>query len=430
MKVGLNSESMQRANRHLIIGILLENKSVSRIELSKRTNLNRATITNIINEFLAAGIVREEGFQKEREGRKAEGLCLFCPEAAVLSARLTREFFEIGAFSIDGDMRFREHCPIDKNEDIQSIMRLLFLEIDAAVQRVGEENVLGLSVGVPGPYLRGKRNVAVVSEFEQLGRIDFQRELEEHYPFYVITEHDSQLSALAEWKRLPPETRMEENSLVAIQSIGIGIGSGMIINGKIFHGATGIAGEVGHMGINFNGASQGAGRRGIFEAYASTGAVRQYVLERMYEFPESTLTDTCDYKQIREAYFNDDPLAACAMDNLAWKLAYGLSNIVYTINPSRIVLSEDYPRCPRFIHRVRDGMGKMIYPELMETTVLRYSEIEIDTTLLGGHYLVLDSMLKQDLLMDRLKAIAEPEKIYLDERLGKHKECCGCGQAM
>ena len=75
-------------------------------------------------------------------------------------------------------------------------------------------------------------------------------------------------------------------------------------------------------------------------------------------------------------------------------------------------------------------MGKMIYPELMETTVLRYSEIEIDTTLLGGHYLVLDSMLKQDLLMDRLKAIAEPEKIYLDERLGKHKECCGCGQAM
>ncbi len=400
MKIGLNSEGMQRANRHLVIGILLEDKSVSRIELSKKTGLNRATITNIINEFLEAGIVKEEGYQ--REGRKTGTLCLSCPEAAVLSARLTREFLEVGAFTLDGEVRLKERRAVDSREEIEDIMALLYREIDAAVERAGRENVLGLSVGVPGPYMRGKRNIAVVSGFEQLSRIDLQRDLEERYPFFVATEHDSQLSALAEWKRLSPETRQEEDSLVAIQSIGVGIGSGIIINGKIFHGATGTAGEVGHMGINFNGEA----RRGIFEAYASTGTARQYVLERMYEFPQSELTDRCDYGKIRDAYFRDDPLAVCAMDNLAWKLAYGLSSIVYLLNPSRIVLSEDYPKCPRFIQKVRENMAGMVNAELMAETVLRYSEIEIDTTLLGGHYLVLDSMLKRDLLMDRLKAVA------------------------
>ena len=404
MKLGLNSEGMQRANRNLVFSILLEKKNVSRIELAKLTHLKRATITNIINEFLEAGVVREEGFQIEVNGRKTEALGLHVPNVVILSARLTREFFNISAFSITGEPLHKLHRAVSTEDDIMNIVAGIHADIDAMVAHVGVENVLGMCVGVPGPYLRGRHNVAIVTGFEQLGRIDIQKDLEERYPFLVLTEHDSKLSALAEWKSLDPAVRAGENSLIAIQSIGIGIGSGMIINDRIFHGAVGIAGEIGHMGVNFNGPAQ-KGQHGMFESYASTGSVRKYMLERMYEFPGTTLTDASDYLQIRDAYLNNDPLAVCAMDNLAWKLAYGLTNLIFVMNPSRIVLSEDYPFCQNFIDKVKADLRQMVYPELLDTTTIQFSTLQMDSTILGGYCLVLDRLVKSDQLLDTLETM-------------------------
>lgn len=402
MKLGLNSEGMQRANRNLVFSILLEKKNVSRIELAKLTHLMRATISNIINEFLEAGIVREEGFQIEVNGRKTESLGLHVPNVVILSARLTREFFDVDAFSIAGELIYKRHHSVATDDDIMDIVAGIYADIDAMIAYVGLENILGMCVGVPGPYVRGRHNVAIVTGFEQLGRIDIHKELEERYPFPVVTEHDSKLSALAEWKSLDPVVRAGENSLIAIQSIGIGIGSGMIINDRIFHGAVGIAGEIGHMGVNFNGPAQ-KGQHGMFESYASTGSVRKYMLERMYEFPDTTLTDASDYAQIKDAYLRNDPLAVCAMDNLAWKLSYGLTNLIFVMNPSRIILSEDYPNCQSFVDKVKVNLRQMVYPELLDTTTIQFSTLKMDSTILGGYYLVLDRMLKSDLLLDTLE---------------------------
>lgn len=402
MKLGLNSECMQKANRNLVLSILLEKKNVSRTELAKLTHLKRATITNIINEFLVAGLVREEGFQIEVNGRKTESLGLHVPNVVILSARLTREFFDVYAFSFAGEMLHKTRRAVSTEDDIDVIMGGVYADIDAMIARVGQDHVLGMCVGVPGPYVRGRHNVAIVTGFEQLGRIDIHKELAERYPFLMVTEHDSKLSALAEWRSLSPTVRANENSLIAIQSIGIGIGSGMIINDRIFHGTAGIAGEIGHMGVNFNGPAQ-QGQKGMFETYASTGSVRKYMLERMYEFPDTSLTDASDYAQIREAYHKNDPLAVCAMDNLAWKLAYGLTSLIFVMNPSRIVLSEDYPSSQRFIDKVKSSLRQMVYPELLETTTIQYSTLQMDSTILGGYSLVLDRMLKSDLLLETLE---------------------------
>ena len=141
----------------------------------------------------------------------------------------------------------------------------------------------------------------------------------------------------------------------------------------------------------------------MFETYASTGSVRKYMLERMYEFPDTSLTDASDYAQIRAAYHNNDPLAVCAMDNLAWKLAYGLTSLIFVMNPSRIVLSEDYPSSQRFIDKVKSSLRQMVYPELLETTTIQYSTLQMDSTILGGYSLVLDRMLKSDLLLETLE---------------------------
>ncbi|MCE5344044.1 MAG: ROK family transcriptional regulator [Eubacteriales bacterium] len=411
MKLGLNNESMQRANRNLILGILMESKGISRVELAKRTNLQRATITNIINQFLEAGVVREEDSPRGAVGRKAGLLYVDVPHAVVLSARITREFFDAQAFSLAGKVLAHRHTVIDKDSRIEDIVSAVYHELDQLTEQFGERNVLGMCVGLPGPYIRNNRNVAIVTGFEQLGKIDLQCALEQRYPFLVVTEHDAKLSAFAEWESLEPENQAKEDCLIAIQSIGIGIGSGMIIKGRIFSGAVGVAGEIGHMGINFTGSKREGGNRGTFESYASTGVTKNYVLERLYEFPSSPLNENSSFEDIVTAAEAGDALAITALDKLAWMLGYGLVNMVFVLNPNRIILSDAYPNNERFLQKVNDSLREMVYPEMLESLKILHSVINMDSTVLGGYYLVIENLLKTNLLMDRITSI---ESQYVD----------------
>ena len=107
---------MQRANRNLLIQILLEEKVISRIDLSRKTNLNRATITNIINDFLSFGIIEEK--QAFENSRKGSQLRLVCPHGVILSARLTRTYFKLCAYNIGGELQYEDKVAIDKDKDI------------------------------------------------------------------------------------------------------------------------------------------------------------------------------------------------------------------------------------------------------------------------------------------------------------------------
>lgn len=401
MKTGINSNGMQRANRNLLIQILLEEKVISRIDLSRKTNLNRATITNIINDFLSFGIVEEE--QAFENSRKGSQLRLVCPKGVILSGRLTRTFFKLCAYDIGGELQYEDRMPIDKEADIYHTLALIRERIDCALDRFGKNNILGMCVGVAGPYIRNNRNVAIVTEFEQLSRIDFHKEMVRNYPFFVVTAHDAHLSALAEWKQLDRQTQERERSLIGIQSIGIGIGAGIIVDGKVYQGASGFAGEIGHLGINFNGTAKNPRYRGTFESYASTGTVCNMVAKQLYAFPDTCLNEDSTYQDICRAYKEKDSLAVHVMHDLAWKLAYGLSGIIYTLNPNRIVLMEDYCDDDRFINEIRRNVNEMMGSELLESTSIVHSRIPCDTTILGGYYRVVDEMLKQDLLLDRMR---------------------------
>lgn len=409
MKTGLNNEGMQRANRNLVLSLLLKNDHSSRADIAKQTNLQKATITNIVNEFLDAGILREQSLPKEDGKRKTTALNIYAPHVVVLSARITREFFLALAFSLDGSRIEKRKTLINCQSPISETLPLIFDTLDDMVGRLGESNIVGMCLGMPGPYIRNGKNVVIVTGFEELGKADIQEMLDKRYSFPCITEHDAKLAAFAEWNSLDAETQAEEDSLIAVQSIGIGIGSGAVLGGKIYHGAVGIAGEVGHMGINFFGEAGYQGNRGTYESYAATGATIRYVRERLYEFGDSPLHYNSSYDEIIEAYKNGDQLAAAALDKLAWMLSYGLVSLVFILNPNRIILSDAYPKTDAFLQRVIGYIEKMLYPELMHSVKILYSSIDLDSTILGGYYLVLEKLIKDNLLLDSIKKIEDRE---------------------
>ena len=405
MKYGMNSNEMQKTNRTLVLKTLLENGSMTRTDLSARIGLQKATITNIINEFLDLGIIAVDG--ESASGRRGELICLKLDGIYIMSISINRKDYRVSVYSVDVHMINHIRFEFLEKRDIYEIIRRLKETGKNLIEQYGKDRVIEICLGLPGPYIRKDKDVDreefLVSGFEQLSWVNIHKELEETFGRPIISEHDAKLLAYAEWKCAEERQTDRHVSLVALGSVGFGIGAGIIINGKIVEGQLGIAGEIGHMGINYNGKHAQNGIQGTYEYCAGTESAVRYMLERLYEFPESPLTEKSSYWEILDAYKNGDQLAVYAIDKMAWMLGYGIASIVYIINPDCVILGADYPDLPEFLEKVQRSVSQFVHPSIMENVSIRCTKLKEDTILLGGYYIALEKLFKNNLLLERIR---------------------------
>lgn len=410
MNRGMNSTEMQKANRSLVLKTLLENKSMTRSELASKVGLQKATITNIISEFCEIGIVENEG--DSAAGRRGEQLCLRLEKIYIISIRINRKNYRIKVYSLQGKTLDRIQVKISAENSIYEIVASLKTSLAELLEKFDKKKIIGVSLGLPGPYIRKSGDISndlmLVSDFEQLSFVNMHKELEEVLRIPVFSEHDAKLAAYAEWRNARERQAEENASLIALESIGFGIGCGIVIKGEIVQGKLGIAGEIGHMGINYNGKKQMNGSwDSTYEYCAGTESAVRYMKERLYEFPYSNLTEQSTYKEIEKEYEKKDPLAVYAVEKMAWMLGYGIANLIYIINPDCIILGKDYPNSPEFLRKVQESVERFVHPSILSSVSIRCSVMEEDTTLLGGYYQVVEKLFKENKILECIKRTVE-----------------------
>lgn len=407
MKRGLNSGDMQKNNRTTVFRILLERGSMSRTQLSAEVGLQKATITNIINGFISMGIVDVDG--DSAAGRRGEKICLKLDRLYVMSMGITRKDFQIALYTIDGRQLELDHYEFRKGDILEDTVRRMAKKAASMLHKYGDKHVLGICVAVPGPYMRDKRNgkeVFDVTQFPMFNQLGLREILEDTLERPVTMFHDAKLSALAEYRNAPEAREDRDISLMVIRSKGYGIGVGMVINQKIVEGQLGIAGEVGYMGLNYNGEKE----HSSFEACAGTDSVVRYIRERRYEFPDTILKEDSSYLDVIQAYKDGDPLASWAVSKMAWMLSYGIANLIYTINPDCIIIGPQYPDDEAFLGQVKGNLRTMIHPLLAERVHIRSSKLRYDSFLLGGYYYLIEELLKITDFFDTIREVMNVEE--------------------
>lgn len=405
MQKGLNNQKIQQTNRSLILEMIIDRGIVTRKEMIDLTGLHKPTITNIVNELLEMNVIEECEVPRKEGQRKVVGFALKTQKIKILSARWARDFFEVALYTLSEEIIDSERCAVNPEEEIELTANKNLAAIYRLLERHHTSHVLGMCIGVPGPYIKAEKNQALVAGYDNLQKIDIQKYFEDKFPFPVITEHDAHLSAFAEWKSMSQNERNKYNCMLALQSLGIGIGAGVILNGKIVEGAFGVSGEIGQMGILFSGVKNSQGARGKLENYASSSSVKKYVRTRLFEFPESELSEESSYDQILQAYYENDPLAVWAFDVIAWHLAYGLANTIFVINPGIIIIGPDYPKAKRFTDKIKQALNGLMDERISSRIEIRYSEIDKDPTLEGGYRYVVDMFIRNRMLFERVSEI-------------------------
>lgn len=196
----------------------------------------------------------------------------------------------------------------------------------------GPEVVFGISCGGPLDAARG----VILCPPNLLGWVDIAicKAFTDIFGGRAFLMNDANASALAEWHFGAGRGCRHMVFLTA----GTGMGAGLILNGRLYEGATGDAGEVGHLRLRPDG-PVGFGKHGSFEGFCSGGGIARLAADMGWKEPVPTLKD------VAEAAAKGDALALKVMDTAGERLGEALALLIDTLNPERIVLGGYFPRC-------------------------------------------------------------------------------------
>lgn len=150
--IGKNSLDIQESNRLSILRILAGEDVLTRAELSRRTGLKQATITNIINDFLASGVVSETGALKGNLGRRSIGIRINAEKFNVVAIKIARRSYSVGIFNIKNQLLEKEYQKLDPAAGASAVLERIVSDARSLMQKYGSCCAVG--VAVPGPYLR------------------------------------------------------------------------------------------------------------------------------------------------------------------------------------------------------------------------------------------------------------------------------------
>lgn len=200
----------------------------------------------------------------------------------------------------------------------------------------GRDGVFGISCG--GPLDAAKGLILCPPNLPGWVDIPICRAFTDVFGGRAFLMNDANASALAEWHFGAGKGCQHMVFLTA----GTGMGAGLILNGRLYEGATGDAGEVGHLRLRPDG-PLGFGKRGSFEGFCSGGGIARLAAEMGWPHPGATLKD------IAAAATAGDALALKVMDTAGERLGEALALLIDTLNPERIVLGGYFPRCSELL---------------------------------------------------------------------------------
>lgn len=244
---------------------------------------------------------------------------------------------KMGLFDKEGVLVEKWEIPTNKENNGENVLSDIARAVeDKLVERgIDKTNVYGVGVGLPGPVTAD----GVVNKLVNIGwgKKAIVKELQELLGLPVKAGNDANVAALGE---LVHGSGRGKSSLVMV-TLGTGVGGGVIVDGRIVHGATGAGGEIGHIMVNDQETAVcGCGKTGCLEQYVSaTGIARMATEMRKTTNKKTRLTsENITAKDVFDAAKEDDELALEVVENVGKILGKALANVAGVINPEIIVI--------------------------------------------------------------------------------------------
>ena len=332
---------MKRVNRNLVLNLVKSAGPISRKEISIRSGLSAATVTNLTAEFIAEGLVHEMGSGKAVRGRPPILLRLNTQAGFVAGVKVMRGSLAVVVTDLDAEVIYYRAVPLTASGDGSTMSPDEVLEAVAAMVEaaftasgVDRSHVLGVGLGLAG-LIDGQTGTCRYSPFFGWRDVDLVERLQSALGLEVFVENDVNALTIAEqWFG-----HGHGRSHFAVVTIGSGIGLGLVLNGQFYRGSGGSAGELGHITVAGDGPECTCGRRGCLEAIASDSAVVRQVVEAI-DAGEKTVLDSelVTIEAVVAAADGGDLVAQKVLAQSGHWLGVGLATVANVLAPELIIV--------------------------------------------------------------------------------------------
>lgn len=256
-------------NADLVLRLIRDAGPISRAEIARRSCLSEPTVSDLVSSLVRRGLVREGEAGTSRGGRRPTML-RFIPDAALaIGVDIDGETIHVGLVNLAGTIIRHAHQPI-RGREVDKLSRTISQTVKELVTPPIADRVTGIGIAVPG-VVRPESHV--VSQAPSLGweNAEIVDPMKAATGLPVCIENRANAAALGEFWRGVGEGRRD---LVFI-TIRVGIGAGIVLNGRLYRGRSGAAGEIGYMVVDRSAAREEAGGFGPLEALASSWAMAE-----------------------------------------------------------------------------------------------------------------------------------------------------------
>ena len=398
---------IRKLNTAVVLDVLRRYAPLSRAELAARTGLNRSTVSIIVNSLIEEGFVQETDLQSFKIGRPGMLLVLNPKGGFAVGLEIGVDFISVMLTDFVANVHWRERRLSDPAEDQIQILDRACELTQTAINAGLEQGLrpLGIGIGVPGlvDIHQGK---LVFAPNLQWANVPLRLMWSQRFDQPIFVENEANAAALGEYYF--GVARGVENFIYL--STGIGLGGGVLIDGKLFRGSSGYAGEVGHMTVDPEGELCGCGKRGCWETKVGPRAVLQRVRKILLNGTPSITSDLAggDLNRITfdivvQAARSGDPVALEALQDVGKYLGIGVVNLVNIFNPELIVLGGALSLANEFLLPViRGTVCESALRPPCENIHFEASAYGADACVMGAVALVLDDILREPMFLQRV----------------------------
>lgn len=263
-----NQQQARLHNLNLVFRTIYESGTTSRIEIARRTNLTRTTVSDMVAELIQSGLVEEVGTSVSSGGKPSILLQLAADSRYLIGLNLAQDKFIGAVTNLRGEIKEMGEVPAENSDGALALRRVYELLDRLTSSRW--KPLIGIGVGTPG-LVNTRQGMVVRAVNLEWKNLPLGSLLSQRYGLPVSVLNDSQAAAIGEFAYGGHRAR---RNLIVV-TVSQGVGAGILIDGKLFQGDGGGAGEIGHVPVRGNERLCRCGRTGCLETLASVRAVLQ-----------------------------------------------------------------------------------------------------------------------------------------------------------
>jgi glucokinase-like ROK family protein len=376
-----SQSSLHRANLERVVRAVRLAGSLTQAEIARSTGLSAATVSNIVRELRDNGTVQVT--PTSSGGRRARSVALSGDAGIVVGVDFGHSHLRVAVGNLAHQVLAEQSEPIDVDASASE-------GFDRAEQLVGRlvestgvspDKVLGVGLGVPGPIDVESGALGSTAILPGWSGINPRQELSGRLGVPVQVDNDANLGALGElvWGG---GRGVKDLAYIKVAS---GVGAGLVIDGRIYRGPGGTAGEIGHITLDESGPVCRCGNRGCLETFTAA----RYVLELLRGSHGDGLTVPRMVQLAREG----DPGCRRVIGDVGRHIGMGVASLCNILNPSRIVLGGDLAEAGELVlGPIRESVSRYAIPSAAQRLSVVPGALGARAEVLGALALVLSEM--------------------------------------